>query len=708
MRETDRIQRLRVLVCAALAALALLAGIAVALSHAAPRRAGSNGAPIEQRIGEAPSGSTLCQPGEVLPAGTASLRPLAAPTTEAVGPRLLVTLRRHGQLLRRSTAARGWRSEQLVVPIERTVRDYDDVEVCIRAGSEGGVAFEGYDTAPGGAGAVLDGEATGRTLRIDYFRPGRETWWSYAPTIVRRIGYGRGGWGGSWIAGLIAALTLASIVLAALVVLRTIAADAAPRRRRATAWTLATIGFLNAAAWSLISPPLLIPDEIGHVAYAQQIGETGRPPAPGSAVGYPADVETLAAQSLSGTYRTNLWRRRLFTRVEERRVERAVRGPFPPGARRGDARDVDPEPPLYYALEAIPYRLAHGATLPQRIAAMRLLSALMAAATVAFVFLFLRACLPACPWAWSVGALGAAFLPMVGFISGGVNPDALLFAVCAALFYCLARAFRSGLTTRLALWTGAVFGIGLIAKINFYGLAPGAAVAIVLAARHTEGRWSARVLGRSALALGVGLAPYALVSLLEAAAWDRSFLIVHRAAAEHEDHGGLLEQLGFLWQVYLPRLPGQTPAFDGYLGWRVWFWSFMGNFSWLSIPFPSWAYGVALAVLSAIGVLAARALVSARGVLRRRGAELAGYALMTAGLLALIAMVALRGFAPSIDAAAQGRYLLPLLALFAALLALGARGAGATWGRAVGATIVVGFVGWSVFAQLVAIAGYYG
>ena len=49
---------------------------------------------------------------------------------------------------------------------------------------------------------------------------------------------------------------------------------------------------------------------------------------------------------------------------------------------------------------------------------MRLLSALMAGVTALFTFLFVREALPGAPWAWTVGGLGAALAPLLGFISG--------------------------------------------------------------------------------------------------------------------------------------------------------------------------------------------------------------------------------------------------------------------------------------------------
>jgi hypothetical protein len=725
VRERDRIQRLRVRACLALAMLALLAGVAIALSGAAPRRSGTNGVLPDSTTTAVGKGSSFCQPGQTLPADTASLRLSAAPGS-AQAPGLLVTLRRHGRVLARSRVAPGWQGQELTAPIARTTREHDDVDVCVTVLTDGAVTLEQGEPAAGGSPIVLDGRPGEGALLIDDYRPGRETWWSYAPTIARRIGFGRGGWGGSWLAGLIAVLVLAAVALAVRVLLRTVAIDepehvrrpvttrarlararAILRRVPATARTLALIGFLNAAAWSLITPPFLVPDEIGHVSYVQQIGETGRPPVPAPTQQLSPELQTATAEILGDTSAPTLYHTRLMTPLDERRLERVLRAPL---ARRGNgnAGDVDPEPPLYYALEALPYRLARGGTLPERMALMRLLSAAMAAATALFTFLFVRECLPGHRWAWSVGALGAAFLPMLGFVSGGVNPDALLFAVSAALFLSLARAFRRGMTTRRAVAIGAVLGIGLVAKINFYGLVPGALVAMLLAARRGEGARGLHALRPVALAAGVALVPYALVTALEALAWNRSFVLAHSAAGAHADHGGPLDQLSFLWQVYLPPLPGQLRSFSHDIGYSLWLRTFVGRFGWVGIPFPEWTYQLAAAVLVLVVALASRALASQRASLRRRADELTGYALMTASLMALIALVALRGWAPGIEAAAQGRYLLPLLALLAALLALAARGAGAAAGRVAGTLLVVTAIGLSVFGQLVAIAGFYG
>ncbi|HEV7772606.1 MAG TPA: DUF2142 domain-containing protein [Conexibacter sp.] len=159
--------------------------------------------------------------------------------------------------------------------------------------------------------------------------------------------------------------------------------------------------------------------------------------------------------------------------------------------------------------------------------------------------------------------------------------------------------------------------------------------------------------------------------------------------------------------MYLPRLPGQRAAFEGVAAYDGWWKSFFGKFGGLNVAFPDWVYRIGLVMFVGLFALAARTLIAHRRVLRARREELLGYALMAGSLLALIALVALRGWAPGIGAAAQGRYLLPLLPLFAVVLALAVRGAGARWGRPLGAVVVVAAIAWSLFAQLVVVSAFY-
>ena len=155
------------------------------------------------------------------------------------------------------------------------------------------------------------------------------------------------------------------------------------------------------------------------------------------------------------------------------------------------------QPPLYYTLEAIPWGLGAGGTLLDRIELMRLLSALMAGLTALFTFLFVREALPRVSWAWAVGGLGVALVPLLGFMSGAVNPDSMLYAVTAALLYLLARAFRRGLTRTQAIALGALTAVGLMTKLNFVGVAPGALVGLTVLSVRARARRGAPPTPRS-------------------------------------------------------------------------------------------------------------------------------------------------------------------------------------------------------------------
>jgi hypothetical protein len=124
------------------------------------------------------------------------------------------------------------------------------------------------------------------------------------------------------------------------------------------------------------------------------------------------------------------------------------------------------------------------------------------------------------------------------------------------------------------------------------------------------------------------------------------------------------------------------------------------------VRFPARAYQLAAVVLALTGLLAVRSLRADPRELRWRRDELLGYAATAAGLLLLIGLSA--DLRRNLIAHMQGRYLLPLLPLFGALLALGARGAGERWGRAAGVALVSGAVAWSLSGQLLTIAWFYG
>jgi 4-amino-4-deoxy-L-arabinose transferase-like glycosyltransferase len=475
------------------------------------------------------------------------------------------------------------------------------------------------------------------------------------------------------------------------------------------AWVCALLAFVNAACWSLITPPFQALDEPDHFAYVQELAENGR--LPSSAESEFSPEEQTALQDLhQSQVRFRPAGHPIFAVAQREQLE-ADLGREPSRSGPGGAGVATSEPPLYYALETIPYGLGSSGSILDRLELMRLLSALLGAVTVLFVFMFVREALPGAPWAWTVGGLGAALGPLFGFSTSTVNPDALLFAVAAATFYCLARAFRRGLSQPLALTIGALCAVGFLTKLNFLGLAPGVFVGLGLLARREARRHGRSVYARRlAPALAVALAPGALYALVNRLSNHHTLGLVSSGvrgstSAQHSLSG----ELSYIWQFYLPRLPGMHADFGSIFTTRqIWFRNIVGLYGWGDTVFPGWVYDVALLPAAAIAVLCVCALARERSALRARLVEPAVYALMSLGVLALVGAASYLLFPGGIAEFADARYLLPMLALWGAILALAARGAGARWGPAVGALLIVLVASHDVFAQLQVIARYYG
>ena len=234
------------------------------------------------------------------------------------------------------------------------------------------------------------------------------------------------------------------------------------------------MALLNGIAWGLITPLFETPDEAGHVAYVQYVAETGKPPdreeRPPPLL--PARSAGCSTHSLEGGSARKGQSPPWYGDLPEAPPAQWSTPGRTGSAAGGYTTDTN-NPPLYYYAAAAVYHLSPWTALPDRVHVLRLFSALLAALTVLFVFLFLRELMPSTPWAWPVGALAVAFQPMFGFTSSGVTSDTVLYAASAGIFYLFALSFRRGLTPRRGLALGLLAAVGLLSKINMLGLAPG-------------------------------------------------------------------------------------------------------------------------------------------------------------------------------------------------------------------------------------------
>jgi Predicted membrane protein (DUF2142) len=715
----------------------------------------TNSVKAEGSIATTKGNTTFCQSNETLPAGASAIR-LSVGVN--VGPKVTVTVLSGSQVIAKGAQAAGWTGEQVTVPISPVPATVTGASVCIAIGA----AVESIELA-GVKAPHPTGEAPGK-VRVEYLHPGNRTWLSMAGAVARRMGLGRSP-SGTWIAFIPILLMLSALVLTSQLVLRELgsprgarpsgppriagAAQAArrgpaparrptrpkpdsprpdrarpdraraqtgglvPRLRAAAgrvpkaAWVCGAVAWLSAASWGIVMAPFQVPDEPAHFAYVQRLAETGGLPTSNSVQYAPEEIVTLTDLD-HNEVRYNALRGTISTPAQQQRLEHYLAQPIP---RRGEggAGVATAQPPLYYALQTIPYGLASGGNLLERLALMKLLSAVMAGLTALFAYLFLREALPAAPWTWTVGALGVALFPLLGFMSGAVNPDSGLSAVSAALFYCLARGFRRGLSPQLAVAIGVVTAVGFLTKLNFLGLLPGLALALVVLTRRAVQSKGRRAAYRSlALTGAIGASPALLYALVNLFSNHPGLGLASIGLEQTGKQGSVFKEVSYIWQFYLPRLPGMANDFPGLSPSWLWFNRSVGLYGWLDTTFPSWVYNAAVVPAGLLAALCVSALVAGRTVLRQRVWEVAVYAVMSVGLLALVGADSYLEFPGRSGGYTEPRYLLPLAVLFGAVFALAARGAGRRWGPVVGVLIVLLIFGHNLFSQLLVVSRYYG
>src|SRR3954451_11812074 len=310
--------------------------------------------------------------------------------------------------------------------------------------------------------------------------------------------------------------------------------------------------------WAVVTPAFQARDEPAHFGYVQEIAEGfDLPGQPGRPL---VSSEQALAGSLSNSDQTaqNLGARMEWSAGAYERWRRAA-GALPASARTdgGGANPASSNPPLYYLYEAIPYRLGEGGDLFSRLELARLASVLWMLLTVVGVWLLAGEGLARDRLLQLAAAGTAGLLPMVGFVSASVNPDAMLYAAWSFALWLGVRLLRRGLTVRGAVAFFGVVGVACLVKATSYALVPAALFVLAVGLRRAR---TTTVGPRAGAVVGAGAALAATLG-----AWIVVGRLTHRAASAQVAQaagatGFHLRDFGsYLWQFYLPRLPFQRP-----------------------------------------------------------------------------------------------------------------------------------------------------
>jgi 4-amino-4-deoxy-L-arabinose transferase-like glycosyltransferase len=439
------------------------------------------------------------------------------------------------------------------------------------------------------------------------------------------------------------------------------------------------VGALLSIAWDVATPAFLGPDEAKHFAYIQYLAETGHLPSaqgasvtPGPSLGSTEEREALTVLNL----RLNLNERPAWNAVDLSRWHQ-VEHAMPRGSRANGTgpNPVANNPPLYYAVMAIPYRIFVWLPLLKRVFVLRLVNALFYLATIALVWLLAGEVFPRVRWKQALAAGVVAVQPTLSFVGTDINADNLLIALTTGFLLCALRLVKRGPSLGRVLAPSVLAAAAVLTHGRGLVTLPVLVVALVVAwIKH-------RPTARETLTLAA--APVGTLGLAFLA-----YVLFGRPSGGTALYGGQISDLNtkttfkvsqFLStveQFYLPKLPGLPTRLGPEYGYRqVFIEEFYGQIFGSGEGLTSGAPSKALKLLQALSALGLVGLASAVVVrwrrLRRAWPIVVVMAALALTLVAFLHYVSYRALLTTggKNALIVGRYLLPMISLFALAIA---------------------------------------
>jgi 4-amino-4-deoxy-L-arabinose transferase-like glycosyltransferase len=440
------------------------------------------------------------------------------------------------------------------------------------------------------------------------------------------------------------------------------------RSRRLPLPLLAVLGVTLVAgfAWALAVPALQGADEGAHFAYVQKIADAHTIPWPRKEYGLlqaefapSVSTEQSTAWIWAGLeqLRGNRAAKPLWTKEDERIWAEQDAKLTPADRRDGQGSQAFRNPPVYYLSAAIPYELVGGSFF-DRLYAIRIYNVALLLATVALTWLLAGELFARRREFQTVAAGAVALQPVLLDTTTRVTPDALLIPLSAAVLYLMVRIVRRGPTPRLSVLLALATIAACFTQGRAIGFVPPVLFAFGLAFYRRYPDRLPRAPGRR-LAAALWGGAVVVVAVLSAL-WATRFAV-----------GQLGGFWSYLWQFYLPPLPGMSdPVGPHWTATNVYLDRFFGTFVQFEVAFPRNLLD-AIRVLVDVGLVLL--VVSAwrhRDALRERRDVFV--TLLVAAVLVVLSLHAASFHAlignPS-DPVFTGRYLLMLIPLYGIAIA---------------------------------------
>jgi len=409
--------------------------------------------------------------------------------------------------------------------------------------------------------------------------------------------------------------------------------------------------------WSIATPPWRAPDEPQHFGYIEYLSNERSLPLYGEAYFYPDVHESISRTNFGG-----IWG------AESTNVDL-------------ETREVNPaalHPPLYYLMMLPAYEVSSGGSVETQLYSVRIFGIFIFLALIAVSYRFAQLIFPGAPYMQLGVPLLMVFHSQFTFISASGMNDSLLALLFTLFLYQVVIFSKGDFTLRRAAVIGVVTGLGMLTKSSFLLAYPvGLIVIAVLLIRRKDSRLQ--------LVKAAGVAVSISVPLF---VWYYARNYIELGVLQPGTRVDRYHATG--WWNLLTATPFRADLIS----------SFIGNFSWLSIPLPDealfWFRRVAeLAVFGLIVTL----IIGFRQKSRRLMEP--WITLFLAGVFTLFVVMA--AYFELTFGGAQGRYLFPVNFCFWSLVLAGLVGwLPASWRpRATALVLVVAalFSTWSLYYE---------
>lgn len=168
--------------------------VALEMSGSAQRLAATNDIGPNEIVGQSKAGQKICQPGVTIPSGGVAVRMEIFTYNKPMPLGRLTLTDASGKVVDSGTLEPGGPQGMTTIPLAKPKAVTGTL--CIKA--SGPLAFGGQGEPAGPTTMTINRAVQGASIAVLVMLRGNKSWWQLLPDVIRRFGYGKWSFLGSW------------------------------------------------------------------------------------------------------------------------------------------------------------------------------------------------------------------------------------------------------------------------------------------------------------------------------------------------------------------------------------------------------------------------------------------------------------------------------------------------------------------------------